>query len=42
MHNEDAECRTLIFVNQQAAADNLLRKLMGEGYLCMSLHGGKD
>ena len=31
----------LIFVNQETA-DNLLRELMGEGYLCMSLHGGKD
>ncbi|KAF7776044.1 hypothetical protein Agabi119p4_4437 [Agaricus bisporus var. burnettii] len=34
--------RTLIFVDRQEAADNLLRELMRKGYLCMSLHGGKD
>ncbi|KAG9317590.1 P-loop containing nucleoside triphosphate hydrolase protein, partial [Chiua virens] len=42
MYNEDPECRTLIFVDRQEAADNLLRDLMRKGYLCMSLHGGKD
>ena len=42
MYNEDPECRTLIFVDRQEAADNLLRELMRNGYLCMSLHGGKD
>ncbi|KAJ2930195.1 hypothetical protein H1R20_g6883, partial [Candolleomyces eurysporus] len=42
MYNEDAECRTLIFVDRQESADNLLRDLMRKGYLCMSLHGGKD
>ena len=42
MYNEDSECRTLIFVDRQEAADNLLRDLMRKGYLCMSLHGGKD
>ncbi|KAL0949684.1 hypothetical protein HGRIS_009721 [Hohenbuehelia grisea] len=42
MYNEDAECRTLVFVDRQEAADNLLRELMRKGYLCMSLHGGKD
>lgn len=42
MYNEDPECRTLIFVDRQEAADNLLRELMRKGYLCMSLHGGKD
>ncbi|GBE79779.1 Pre-mRNA-processing ATP-dependent RNA helicase PRP5 [Sparassis crispa] len=41
-YNEDPECRTLIFVDRQEAADNLLRELMRKGYLCMSLHGGKD
>ncbi|KAH9940601.1 P-loop containing nucleoside triphosphate hydrolase protein [Amylocystis lapponica] len=41
-YNEDPECRTLIFVERQEAADNLLRELMRKGYLCMSLHGGKD
>ncbi|KAL3460677.1 Pre-mRNA-processing ATP-dependent RNA helicase prp5 [Aspergillus heterothallicus] len=38
--NEDA--RTLIFVDRQEAADNLLRELMRKGYPCMSIHGGKD
>lgn len=42
MYNEDAEARTLIFVDRQEAADSLLRELMRKGYLCMSLHGGKD
>ena len=42
MYNEDPECRTLIFVDRQEAADNLLRDLMRKAYLCMSLHGGKD
>ncbi|KAH9912555.1 P-loop containing nucleoside triphosphate hydrolase protein [Fomitopsis serialis] len=41
-YNEDPESRTLIFVNCQEAAGNLLRELMRKGYLCMSLHGGKD
>ncbi|EJU06234.1 P-loop containing nucleoside triphosphate hydrolase protein [Dacryopinax primogenitus] len=41
-YNEDPECRTLIFVDRQEAADNLLRELMRKGYLVMSLHGGKD
>lgn len=41
-YNEDPDCRTLIFVDRQEAADNLLRDLMRKGYLCMSLHGGKD
>ncbi|KAK7061611.1 P-loop containing nucleoside triphosphate hydrolase protein [Favolaschia claudopus] len=42
LYNEDPECRTLVFVDRQEAADNLLRELMRKGYLCMSLHGGKD
>ncbi|TCD66931.1 pre-mRNA processing RNA-helicase [Steccherinum ochraceum] len=41
-YNEDPECRTLVFVDRQEGADNLLRELMRKGYLCMSLHGGKD
>ncbi|KAI0033772.1 P-loop containing nucleoside triphosphate hydrolase protein, partial [Vararia minispora EC-137] len=42
MYNDDPEARTLTFVDRQEAADNLLRELMRRGYLCMSLHGGKD
>ncbi|KZO98003.1 P-loop containing nucleoside triphosphate hydrolase protein [Calocera viscosa TUFC12733] len=41
-YNEDPDSRTLIFVDRQEAADNLLRELMRKGYLVMSLHGGKD
>jgi ATP-dependent RNA helicase DDX46/PRP5 len=41
-YNEDKDCRTLIFVDRQEAADNLLRELMRRGYPTMSLHGGKD
>ncbi|KAL1920340.1 uncharacterized protein VTP21DRAFT_1486 [Calcarisporiella thermophila] len=33
---------TLIFVDRQEAADNLLGDLMRRGYFCMSIHGGKD
>lgn len=38
--NEDD--RTLIFVDRQEAADDLLKQLMCRGYPCMSIHGGKD
>ncbi|KAJ5995435.1 Pre-mRNA-processing ATP-dependent RNA helicase prp5 [Penicillium waksmanii] len=38
--NEDA--RTLIFVERQESADNLLHELMRKGYPCGSIHGGKD
>ncbi|CAG8067000.1 unnamed protein product [Penicillium salamii] len=38
-HEDD---RTLIFVNRQEAADDLLKELMRKGYPCMSIHGGKD
>ena len=32
----------LVFVERQAAADNLVRDLMKVGYPCMALHGGMD
>lgn len=41
-HEQNADDRTLIFVNRQEAADLLLRDLMRKGYPCMSIHGGKD
>lgn len=41
-YNEDEDTRTLIFVDRQEAADDLLRELMRKGYPTMSLHGGKD
>src|SRR5688572_3314238 len=40
-YNDDLDARTLIFVDRQEAADNLLRDLIRKGYPCMSLHGGK-
>ncbi|RUP51673.1 putative RNA helicase [Jimgerdemannia flammicorona] len=41
-HDDEQDARTLIFVDRQEAADNLLRDLIRRGYPCMSLHGGKD
>lgn len=39
---DDGDQRTLIFVERQESADDLLKELMRKGYLVMSLHGGKD
>jgi ATP-dependent RNA helicase DDX46/PRP5 len=39
---DDEDCRTLIFVERQESADDLLKELMRKGYPTMSLHGGKD
>ena len=38
--NEDVRC--LIFVDRQDAADDLFRELLQRGYVCASLHGGKE
>jgi len=38
----DEDKRILIFVDTQDAADNLFKELVGKGYPCLSLHGGKD
>ncbi|KAJ2881734.1 pre-mRNA processing RNA-helicase, partial [Coemansia asiatica] len=40
--NSNPETLVLIFVDRQEAADTLLRDLMRRGYVCNSLHGGKD
>ncbi|KAJ2701706.1 pre-mRNA processing RNA-helicase [Coemansia sp. IMI 203386] len=40
--NQNPETLALIFVDRQEAADSLLRDLMRRGYVCNSLHGGKD
>ncbi|KAJ2498673.1 pre-mRNA processing RNA-helicase [Coemansia sp. RSA 1972] len=40
--NSNSETMALIFVDRQEAADALLRDLMRRGYVCNSLHGGKD
>ena len=33
---------TLIFVDKQEHADELMKNLMKHGYVCMSIHGGID
>ncbi|KKF94241.1 Pre-mRNA-processing ATP-dependent RNA helicase PRP5 [Ceratocystis platani] len=42
LYEEDEDARTLIFVDRQEKADDLLKELMIKGYPCMSIHGGKD
>ncbi|WVQ71573.1 pre-mRNA-processing ATP-dependent RNA helicase PRP5 [Cryptococcus sp. DSM 104548] len=42
-HKDDEEdFRTLIFVDRQESADDLFRELLQRGYVCASLHGGKE
>lgn len=40
--DEEDDFRTLIFVERQEAADDLFRELLTRGYVCSSLHGGKE
>ncbi|KAM0332280.1 hypothetical protein ACHAQA_002556 [Verticillium albo-atrum] len=42
LYEDDEDARTLIFVERQEKADDLLKELMTKGYPCMSIHGGKD
>lgn len=42
LYDTDEDARTLIFVDRQEKADNLLKELLTKGYPCMSIHGGKD
>lgn len=42
LYDRDEDARTLIFVERQEKADDVLKELMMKGYPCMSLHGGKD
>lgn len=42
LYKDDDDVRSLIFVERQEKADDLLRELLRRGYGCMSLHGGKD
>jgi hypothetical protein len=37
----DPEKRTLVFVDRQDAADTLFKQLLGKGYPCLTIHGGK-
>jgi len=41
-YESDADERTLIFVERQEAADELLGAILKKGYACGSIHGGKD
>ena len=40
--NPDEDARTLVFVERQESADDLFRELLQRGYVCASLHGGKE
>ena len=42
LYDKDDDARTLVFVDRQEKADELLKELMRKGYPCMSIHGGKD
>ncbi|KAK8149245.1 pre-mRNA processing RNA-helicase [Beauveria asiatica] len=42
LYDGDEDARSLIFVERQEKADDLLKELMVKGYPCMSIHGGKD
>ncbi|RCI15423.1 hypothetical protein L249_3460 [Ophiocordyceps polyrhachis-furcata BCC 54312] len=42
LYNRDEDARTLIFVERQEKADDMLKELLNKGYPCMSIHGGKD
>ncbi|CEJ86017.1 Putative Pre-mRNA-processing ATP-dependent RNA helicase PRP5 [[Torrubiella] hemipterigena] len=42
LYDKDEDARSLIFVERQEKADDLLKELMTKGYPCMSIHGGKD
>lgn len=42
LYDKDEDARTLIFVDRQEKADDLLKDLLRKGYPCMSIHGGKD
>lgn len=42
LYDRDEDARTLVFVERQEGADNLLKEVMRKGYPCMSIHGGKD
>lgn len=39
---DSEDYRTLIFVDRQEGADFLLDRLLKRGYVCLSIHGGKD
>lgn len=40
--HEDEDARSLIFVNRQEAAEELMNAILRRGYPCFTIHGGKD
>ncbi|OLN88811.1 Pre-mRNA-processing ATP-dependent RNA helicase PRP5 [Colletotrichum chlorophyti] len=42
LYDADEDARTIIFVERQEKADELLKNLLVKGYPCNSIHGGKD
>ncbi|KAF2145765.1 uncharacterized protein K452DRAFT_305724 [Aplosporella prunicola CBS 121167] len=42
LYDKDEEARTLIFVERQAGAEDLLNILLKKGYSCDCIHGRKD
>ncbi|KAJ1674472.1 pre-mRNA processing RNA-helicase [Spiromyces aspiralis] len=41
-YNDDPDTLALVFVDRQESADFLFRDLLRRGYVCGSIHGGKD
>jgi len=42
VHSDDEDARSLIFVDRQESAEDLMNAVMRKGYPCFSIHGGKD
>jgi len=40
--HEDEDARSLVFVNRQEAAEELMNAILRKGYPCFTIHGGKD
>ena len=42
LHDKDEDARSLIFVERQETADEILKRLLKKGYPCVSIHGGRE
>lgn len=42
LHEKDEDARSLIFVERQETADDMLKELGKKGYPCVSVHGGRE
>jgi len=42
LHEEDEDARSLIFVERQETADNMLKELLKKSYPSVSIHGGRE